>query len=157
MAMARFETGKTGNPHYHGFCLGEGNPSLGIIHEEALGAAGSAAAGSGNGDGQSNPVESEQQARQAPEGAGPDDSGPAGQGEEPSDADGEEAQRESDGILIAPVPSVAETRGPTRELRRHGTDECAKRPVVLTSKLERSSQEVSSLEDKILAAAAPRR
>ena len=28
LAMARFETGPSGNPHYHGFCVGGGNPRL---------------------------------------------------------------------------------------------------------------------------------
>ena len=31
MAMARFETGEGGNPHFHGFSIGAGGPRLGRV------------------------------------------------------------------------------------------------------------------------------
>ena len=34
LTMARFECGDGGNPHYHGFAVGKGNPRLERIHEE---------------------------------------------------------------------------------------------------------------------------
>ena len=41
MAMARFETGDGGNPHFHGFTVGAGGPQLGRVNadmdESALG------------------------------------------------------------------------------------------------------------------------
>ena len=34
LSMARFECGKNGNPHYHGFCVGAGNPRLGRVRND---------------------------------------------------------------------------------------------------------------------------
>ena len=37
MSMARFETGPTGNPHYHGFCVGLSGPRMNIVRADVEG------------------------------------------------------------------------------------------------------------------------
>ena len=140
LAMARFECGKGGNPHYHGFCVGDGNPLLGRLQEEEeaveepLEAVGSSEAAALVKKCLDESAEAER----------------AEDGMEERDASSPVAASESEGVLVPPPPAPAETRGRSRELRAHGTNERARRKVVLTSKLERCSEEVSSLEDKTL-------
>ena len=37
MSMARFETGKTGNPHYHGFSVGRRGPIMKRVRDDEKG------------------------------------------------------------------------------------------------------------------------
>ena len=70
MAMARFETGEGGNPHFHGFSIGAGGPRLGRVDadmdREVVGDLAPGSADEDGEDAEALPVSGDEMSRDAP-------------------------------------------------------------------------------------------